>query len=225
MGPGKTLYAEAVLPKPYTILGVKLKPFCIGHYFHMQKEGCSIVDNLASLSMSDLLLALFVCHHSYEDFRDVMDGYRIFYPFGYRIKIKGRMVWNKSKTRKIPKHFKKFCERWSKALAKHRKQNPDFRLIEHINKFLDYVNAGSATPDYTVNVESDGQSGGHPLQAIIMTLVSDCGYTMSEAFNFPLVRCNADFAKHLERNGAVTFWTDEQIEQFKQLNQLGDAKR
>lgn len=195
-------YAQTVLPRPYVILGIKLKPFCIGHYLNMANHGCSIAlggkDDF--LTMKDLLLALFICHHSYEDFLDIMDGYRIFYPFGYRIRIRSN------------NYFTRFARKWGKAVHRHMQRNKEFNLLEHYGLFKKYMNEGCEMPPHWNEDEDEGRKGGGSwIQAVTMTMKGKCGYSETEALNFPQARTLADFTKHLESKGLVTMWTEQEI--------------
>lgn len=59
----------AANPEPYQILGLKLKPFCLGHCEHMERHGVVFASGeTADATLPDLLLGVFICSQSYEQF-------------------------------------------------------------------------------------------------------------------------------------------------------------
>lgn len=62
-------YPIAANPEPYQILGLKLKPFCLGHCEHMERHGVAFMDsNAKEITVADLLLGVLICSKTYEDF-------------------------------------------------------------------------------------------------------------------------------------------------------------
>lgn len=59
-------YAKAFLPEPYRILGLNLRPFCLGHYLLMQRFGCGYLAN--EMNREDLLLGVLICSMTYRQF-------------------------------------------------------------------------------------------------------------------------------------------------------------
>lgn len=55
-------YIKAALPEPFTILGRKLRPFCIGHYKILARFDCAFVSETETqASREDLIFAVLVC--------------------------------------------------------------------------------------------------------------------------------------------------------------------
>lgn len=67
-------YSQAAFPSPFQILGLRLKPFCLGHFWLMDRFGSAFVsleDNTAT--EADVVLGILICSMSYEDFLDFLD--------------------------------------------------------------------------------------------------------------------------------------------------------
>lgn len=59
----------AAIPEPYQILGLRLKPFCLGHFIHMARHDVAFVsDTPKEAELSDLILGVLICSMNYEDF-------------------------------------------------------------------------------------------------------------------------------------------------------------
>jgi len=67
-------YSLAALPEPYRILGLRLKPFSLGHYLLLQRFDCAFVrDDGGAVDRSDLILGVLVCSMSYSEFTKFVD--------------------------------------------------------------------------------------------------------------------------------------------------------
>lgn len=64
-------YHEAAIPEPWQILGLRLKPFCLGHYLHMARFGIAFVDQAQrEAKLSDLIIGVLICSMTYEGFTE-----------------------------------------------------------------------------------------------------------------------------------------------------------
>ncbi len=179
-------YADAIIPTPYTILGVGLKPFSIGHYLLMARFNCAFATDTDTVaSIPDLLLGLCICSRSYEDFLAFIED------------EKGMAAW---------------LDKWGRVIRKQCKQGEE--MFEKFYLFKQYMAQGTVIPKYWNEEGADDgrQSGAHWSQNVLNVLVSECGYSQSEAFNAPLARAFADFFKFAERNGLLTLMSEEEIE-------------
>lgn len=63
-------YPREAIPEPYQILGLRLKPICLGHYIHMERFGVSFAngDPATPAGLSDLVMAVAICSMTYEEF-------------------------------------------------------------------------------------------------------------------------------------------------------------
>lgn len=76
-------YLEAALPKPFTVLGKHLKPFCLGHEILFQRFGNKFsIESKEEPTVEDLLTGVHICAQPYS--KDVsLDGFSI--PFRVRL--------------------------------------------------------------------------------------------------------------------------------------------
>lgn len=60
-------YAQATIPEPYRILGLRLRPFSLGHWLLMQRFNCAFIGTEAT-DKSDLLTGVLICSMRYQEF-------------------------------------------------------------------------------------------------------------------------------------------------------------
>ncbi len=66
-------YPAAAIPEPFQILGLRLKPFCLGHYLLMERfEVAFVSDKDAVANLDDLILGVLICSMHYEEFLDFL---------------------------------------------------------------------------------------------------------------------------------------------------------
>lgn len=68
-------YLKAAIPRPVTLLGQNLHPFCLGHLLILSHFNCSFVFEGRELLPEDLALGVFVCCHSYEEALEALNGF------------------------------------------------------------------------------------------------------------------------------------------------------
>jgi hypothetical protein len=60
---------QAAIPEPVQILGLRLKPFCLGHYFLLTRFDVAFVaDESREATLQDLILGVLICSMTYEGF-------------------------------------------------------------------------------------------------------------------------------------------------------------
>lgn len=63
-------YFQAAIPEPFRILGLKLKPFSLGHYFLLQRFGNGFVgDKSTYATRQDLIFGVLVCCMAGDQFQ------------------------------------------------------------------------------------------------------------------------------------------------------------
>lgn len=68
-------YITAAIPEPFTILGLRLRPFCLGHYFLMRRFGVDfIADDSCNASIDDLVFGCLICSNTYEGFLELLNS-------------------------------------------------------------------------------------------------------------------------------------------------------
>lgn len=67
-------YFIAAIPEPYQILGLRLKPFCLGHFILMRRFQVAFAsDDSTNAELSDLIMACLICSRDYADFLTYID--------------------------------------------------------------------------------------------------------------------------------------------------------
>ena len=54
-------FLAAANPRPHTVLTLRLRPLCIGHWFLMQAHDCATAHGREASGFDDLLLSSFIC--------------------------------------------------------------------------------------------------------------------------------------------------------------------
>lgn len=67
------MYAAAAIPEPYRILGLRLRPFSLGHYLHLQRFGCAFIDPAAKPNRNDLTFGVLICSMRFAEFLDFVE--------------------------------------------------------------------------------------------------------------------------------------------------------
>jgi hypothetical protein len=182
-------YVKSLIPEPYIILGIELKPLCLGHIFLMKRFECGFASEDPNYTggIDDLLLGLSICSRTYEEFIEFI--------------------------RDIDK-FQEWSREWGLAIKKQIKKEKPFDLFSRFQLFKDYLKAGIIIPKYWENENSDDdrETGTHWTQTVLHVLMSDIGYSQSEALNIPVSRALHEYFRYLEKNGAVTLMTDDDLE-------------
>jgi hypothetical protein len=181
-------YTKALIPEPYVILGVELKPLCLGHIFLMKRFECGFADEdpAATGGIEDLFLGIAICSRKYEDFLEFI---------------------------KDPVELKRWTKQWRKEILRQIKKSQNgYDLFTRIALFKKYLKDGIKVPKYWEQSEDDGISGTHWTHSVLNVMTSELGYSQEEAMNVPVTRALHDYFRFLERSGAITLMTDDELE-------------
>lgn len=211
------------------ILGLELRPFCLGHYFLMQEEKNGFIPEVGNtVGLTDLLIGLLICSRTYEEFLE-------FRKLEDNSWLDRTTVWQW-----LCKHFTCFtyhplslnqwCKKWGKQVRKAAKRG-DINLITEFNRFRHYMNEGIEDPSYDIEQEADSnraESGTHWADALLSLLTTKLNKTETEAMNLAMCRAFAEKYKWLEAEGIITINSEADKELFKLqeahgINLLGDA--
>lgn len=200
-------FFAAAHPEPWQILGVKLKPFSLGHYIKLARLGCAFVSEKEErATLSDLLLGVVVCSMPTATDPD-KDPFWVWLnrtKGGWRYtlyKLGKQMMRQQYST---PAEYDAFV--WGKKLGA-------IDFSSKVQMFSDYMDKCSAMPAYVEEKRDQPPkaSGAHWCQSVLSSLVSKCGYTMEEALNVPVSRALSDFIKQAESDGAVRILPPEAL--------------
>lgn len=179
-------FGKAIVPEPYTVLGIKLRPFSLGHLFLMRRFGCGFAedgDNV-SVGIGDLILGVAICSRSYEEFLADLDSGEL----------------------------EKFVAEWGKEVQKQIESDEHFNPVRRFALFHQYMKEGAQMPKFFIERDTKGESGLHWSHQILSILISECGYSRTEALNAPLTQCLNDFCAYAERQGTITLMKDWELE-------------
>ena len=182
-------YINAILPEPYRILGVTLRPFSIGHMYLLKKYDCALGDDDVNRmgDISDLILAIVICSRSFKDFNEFINNEKEF------------AIWMK---------------KWSKVIRGIIKIDKSFNIFSSTVKFKQYMKEGIVIPRYWENNNNDGdeaRSGVHWSQNLLFVLQKELGYSQEDALDLPLSKAFQDYYKFAEANGMLTLMSDDEI--------------
>lgn len=73
----QSIFAAAA-PEPFRILGLRLRPFSLGHYVILRRHACAFVaDESQSVTREDLIFACLVCSMRFDEFNEWILGCNI----------------------------------------------------------------------------------------------------------------------------------------------------
>jgi hypothetical protein len=168
--------------KPVSILGLKLRQFCLGHYLALAAEDVSYVsDHDASPTMEDLVFGAFVCSLTWEEYNSMIDS----------------------------DSLAAEVERW--ALAVSLEIVKPGVLAGESKRFSDYIREATASPKYWIEGDGAARpSGIHWALAMKATLTGKLGYSRSESLNVPFAESLSDYLAQAESAGTIRLWTDDE---------------
>jgi hypothetical protein len=194
-------FVRASVPDPYTILGVKLRPFSLGHFFLMRRFDCAFsAENQSSGGILDLLLGIAICSHTYDGFLEFIQD---------------------------DKAFTEWMQHWQKHIATLIETDKDFNFLHKMMDFESYMKDGVQLPKFSTEPTSHDtkHSGAHWTQIVLGVIMSEYGYDYDRAINMPLSRALADYYKVMEKHGVVTLLTDEEIQMLEEAEKMNHGNQ
>lgn len=194
--------ARAALPESHVVCGVTLKPFCIGHWLHLNRFDVSFVTGATDHTLGDILIAVLVCSDSYEGFMESLKRGGIDrVMMQWQHKLSGGMsgVWRR---------------RWAGWRGRHIEPNEliGFDLAEacgHFQRYLDEHGGGmERVNEWSIPItKATVGEGSHNViyapgfMVLLDALTSDLGLCESEALNVGLPWARWRWSIHAERKG------------------------
>ena len=163
-------FYTAAIPEPVAILGVRLRPFSLGHVMLLNRFGNAFGTG-ASPSIEDLIQAIVICSQKYADALADMDN------------------------PKLPE----IVAAWQRKLAPRnrlgfRSAGLGFSPAVEIARFTEYVRAGSSFPLFTVKENHQGDPMGVPMvQSVKVLLQSKMGFSEADVLDRPWGLCLWDY--------------------------------
>lgn len=200
-------YFRSCLPDTWQILGVRLRPFSLGHLVKLKAFDSPFAadDGEQSITIGDLVLAVAICSmSSHPD--PTQDEFWRWWTAPRRVTVFHRLLG-----RKPLRPAERDIVRWG-AKAK------SVDIAEKARLMCDYIASHSEVPGYWVIETHGGQPGGSNwIHTVMHGLTAHCGYTQIEACNIPVGKCLFDFLKAAEDGGSVRLMTDEEAKLATQV--------
>jgi len=220
-------FTERVMQATPEILSLRMRPLTLGHIMILKAAGSKfLVGDIKECDalglIQELIFAALVCSTTYDDFKDEIHN--------------GKLVDNvKEFSEKLmvdlgETKFKKFLRNWFRKYAPSyvyllKPKYPSyFNILDHIREFVDYVNNGTTAPLYVVKESSkEGSKDGNrnnpvePEEAIISTLMSECGYNRNECLNLPLTEVLSAYLLHAHKQEAIVLISKDTSDLMEQM--------
>jgi hypothetical protein len=231
-------YYQAAVPDTYTVFGIRLKPFSLGHTLLMKKHDLPWVsENKEAPSAWGLIFGVFICSQSWAEFNDWMkepnewekcnDKGLPLHPIKYRF---ANYLKKHDKFYKIIPLQKWYYNKWENDirdftfnLAKEANKAKHFNFMEKMGDFSNYIKESSKVPRFFLkegkeqnNTEENPDAW---IENILVTLMSKMNYTREQALNAPLSQAIFDYLKYSEEQDAITFGSGaDEIEEMLEKN-------
>lgn len=161
----------AAHPEPVTLLGLRLRPFSLGHMLLLHRVESAFVVG-GSVGYEDLAVSVFICAQTYRAAVDSFNDPDLprFMARWHR-KLSGDVWWRRMLRLKV---------------------NP-VQLKAKAEEFARYIEAGSKMPYYDVAADRVGGSQIESVHAVQLALMSKTTLTEAELLDRPWGRCLFDY--------------------------------
>jgi hypothetical protein len=199
---------RAAIPEPFVILGLKMKPFSLGHYITLRRhESAFVADTAGVATREDLIFACLVCSMEFDEFTDWLEGGKVVAMD--RLSAVVSFCVGKLSALEMAAAFRLTkaeyeVMRWGRKIGL-------FDLQEKVALFKRYQDEHSQSPKYWIEKEG-GENGSHWSHDMFVTLTGQLGFTRNQALNMSLREAQLHFFKHAETAGVVRLMTDSEIE-------------
>jgi len=202
-------YVKSAIPEPYTIMGLRMQPFSLGHLFLMTRFGCSYSsdDITKKAGLGDFILALTICSRNYKDNIDFFNNDIV---YDNKLRNCYESILSRITNVGVPQRW---IKRWINKVKWQLRFNKQFDVMEHMLTFDKYRKDGLIIPKFWESGEETSKtSGSHWSQGVLYILTSELGYSYNEAMDLPLSRALVEYFKCMEAHGAITFMDDDDLE-------------
>lgn len=178
-------FYQAAIPDAWEILGVKLKPFSLGHVVLLHRIDSPFVNGTISgiPTFDDLALSVLICSEDYQTSLQCLD-----YPFLSRVlrrwadQLTGMNHW------------------WVRAGLRKAK-TIDF--VQTAVEFTNYIREHSKIPDYDFNPADFREMHCPEVQVVKVTLMREMGFSESEIMDRGWGHCLWDYVTLRALDGKV----------------------
>lgn len=190
-------YGSAIIPRVYTICGVRLLPFCLGHIILLEASNNPLIAQESSpidinSGLYHFFLALLICSVSYEEGLDLLND-----------------------EKKLIELSTLFCKNLHKSMEL---EDKDWNFFAKITAFKNYMTYHLDMPIYseeqTSTSDSPTVSGNDWKNSIIITFKGKLGYSSSETLNMSLKKLFTEWTAYAEGEGAIKVLPKDQVDRI-----------
>jgi len=193
-------FDTAILPPKFTICGVRLLPFCLGHFLLLRQLNNPIIEETPKeVTFQDGIYwffnALLICGLSFEDNIELLCDEKL---------------------------MEKTYHLFTTNLLKNIESEPSWNLFEKLTLFKSYMNYHMDMPLYTEEnkpAKDKAPSGIDWTQNIYVTF-KKLGYKESEILNMNFRKLFYEWTSHAESEGAITVWNKQNLDQLARAKGL-----
>lgn len=178
-------FYQAAIPDAWEILGVKLRPFSLGHVILLHRIDSPFVSRTLSdhPTFDDLALSVLICSESYEKAVECLD-----YPHLPRV----LRSWADRLTG---------MDRWTVRMGLRKARIIDF--LQPAIEFSNYIREHSKIPDYDFNPADFSEMHCPEVQMVKVTLMREMGFSESELLDRSWGLCLWDYVVLRAQDGKV----------------------
>jgi hypothetical protein len=192
-------FDTALLPVIWTICGVQLKPFSLGHFIILRQLKSPMINEVAEdVSLEDGLYwffnALLVCALSYEDNLELLA--------------------NEARFKEV---YQQFCDN----LIKNIEAEKNWNIFSKLHMFKEYMSYYMEMPvfDEEGKPSEKAPSGIDWTQNIFVTF-KKLGYSETEILNMNFRKLFYEWTSHAESEGAIRVWNKVNLDQLARARGL-----
>jgi hypothetical protein len=190
----------AALPRPYQILGLRLRPLSLGRFRLLRRVDCAFVAEQAAVAnFGDLVLGVALCSMTCAEGASWLDSNCL---------LQDIRTWSNRICPAPWIGFLPFIGVWW------RKRN-SFDPLDKIRLFRDYVAEASEIPKFWQLNEGSGGGAAHWSESMEVALRGQLGWSREEIEEQPLQKAIRDFFQLLEGSGAIRLLAEGELEDGK----------
>lgn len=190
-------YSSALIPINFTICGVVLKPFSMGHMLILESLASPLVSSEKSnISMEDgiynFFAALLVCAQSYEDNLITLNNDNL---------------------------YKETMSQFIYNLMKNIDFDPNWNIYSKLNMFKEYMDYYMDIPFFTEQTDNSNDiPSGTDWKQNIFVVFKKMGYTESEILNMNFKKLFYEWCSWAESEGGIKVWNKYEVQQYESIN-------
>jgi hypothetical protein len=197
-------FFDAAIQEPTTILGIRLRPFSLGHLVILQRLKSAFVTEGETMTIHDLALSVLVCSLPYKD---------------------GCALFNRTD---LPQFFKRWHQSLSGGvLVKLGLKSPiPINYALKVKEFAEYIGRGSKVPCYSYDPGKFASMECPSVQIVKVTLMRDMHIPEAELMDRPWAVCLWDFVTLRALAGQIQMVDSDEIQKAKEAGErLAEALR